>query len=238
MPVLSNQGPSLLGVLLDTHQRAWARQVRRSSLWVVGIYLLLSSSFVSSQENLNAGYRFLATPSVLQQGAGEVLNAYIPANWHTLHRGWEDQRGLEEWAPLGQTLLNWREMLAFQLLEGVQMQPAAYLRQQAEHLSRHCHFSAFHSLPVQTSSALQAPNYPSAMQASWCGQVEGAPWGEILLTRVVQGERTLYILSKSWRTIPFTSVVGIGLPESEIQLWSETLSRSFLCDSNLNNCPF
>ncbi len=122
-------------------------------------------------------------------------------------------------------------MLAIQVMDKVTTSPENYLSQLREALQSSCDFSHFRIL-----SGSHSAKYAEAIQISWCGQVVDAEWGEIVLTRTISGENTLYSLNKSWRTIPFRSVEAIGLPDEEIQYWSDLLKRSELCDMRLNAC--
>lgn len=177
-------------------------------------------------------FRLLATPDVLNsEDGGEVLQLHLPPAWHTVHKEWLENRGVKEVVPDDQTIINWREMLAFQVIDNVNMSPQGYLSQVREALQENCEFSAFRTLSGRVSS-----RYAEATQISWCGQVAGVAWGEIVLTRIIAGENTLYSLNKSWRTIPFRSVEAIGLPEAEIQLWLTQLNKSRLCDTRQNDC--
>lgn len=176
--------------------------------------------------------RLLATPDVLNSAeGGEVLQVFLPSGWHTVHKEWLDNRGIKEVVPNDQTIINWRKMLAFQVIDKAKMPPGVYLDQLRDALSQNCDFSHFRTLSGSVNS-----RYAEATQISWCGQVAGAAWGEIVLTRIIAGENTLYSLNKSWRTIPFRSVEAIGLHEEEIQYWSTQLNRSRLCDTRLNDC--
>ncbi|EXJ11500.1 hypothetical protein [Nitrincola nitratireducens] len=179
-----------------------------------------------------AGFRILATPQVLAHPeGGELLQAYVPANWHSVYREWLNNRGVDELVPQEQNLINWKQMLAFQVIDNPVLLPQHYLNDLKSTLSKECRFS--YSQPLQT---VTQPRYESAMIISWCGQVLDAAWGEIILTRVIRGESALYTLSKSWRTIPFSSVNEIGLPNAEIQHWQATLNRSNVCNMRDQTC--
>lgn len=191
------------------------------------ITLLSSTTFAQG----TGEFRLLATPEVLSSQEGEVLQVFLPPAWHTVHKEWLEDLGVKEVVPIDQTIINWREMLAFQVIDQVSLSPQAYLDQLRSALSEKCAFSDFRNL-----AATLGGHYAEATQISWCGQVSGAAWGEIVLTRIIAGENTLYSLNKSWRTIPFRSVAEIGLPEEEIQYWRTFLNRSRLCDTRLNNC--
>lgn len=192
------------------------------------VTIFLSFQSIAQQ---NGEFRLLATPEVLNSEEGEVLQVFLPHSWHTVHKEWLDNRGVKEVVPVDQTIINWREMLAFQVIDKVRMPPHAYLDQLKQALSQNCEFSHFRTL----SGAVNT-HYSEAVQISWCGQVAGAQWGEIVLTRIISGENTLYSLNKSWRTIPFRSVEAIGLPEKEIQFWLNQVNRSRLCDTRRNDC--
>lgn len=196
-------------------------------------WVFFATIFIASQSFAQSSgeFRILATPEVLNSEEGEVLQVFIPSAWHTVHKEWLDNRGVKEVVPADQTIINWREMLAFQLLDKVNISPQAYLDQLRQALSQSCDFSHFRTLSGAVNS-----HYTESVQISWCGQVAGAAWGEIVLTRIISGENTLYSLNKSWRTIPFRSVEAIGLPEEEIQFWLNQLNRSRLCDTRRNDC--
>lgn len=194
--------------------------------------LTLSVTFSCSLFAQNTSeFRLLATPEVLNSQEGEVLQVFLPPAWHTVHKEWLDNRGVKEVVPADQTIINWREMLAFQVIDQVRITPQAYLDQLRVALRENCNFSDFRNLSAGINS-----HYAEAIQISWCGQVTGAAWGEIVLTRIIAGENTLYSLNKSWRTIPFRSVEAIGLPDEEIQHWLNQINRSRLCDTRRNNC--
>ncbi|MFN3882060.1 MAG: hypothetical protein ACK4L8_11600 [Nitrincola lacisaponensis] len=197
--------------------------------------LLLScllATHAAAQIQGSGEIRLLATPDVLNsEDGGEVLQVYLPPAWHTVHKEWLDNRGIKEVVPQDQTIINWREMLAFQVIDKVRMPPQAYLDQLRDALRSSCDFSHFQTLAGSVNS-----RYAEATHISWCGQVAGAAWGEIVLTRIIAGENTLYSLNKSWRTIPFRSVEAIGLPEEEIRYWSTQLNRSRLCDTRRHDC--
>lgn len=190
--------------------------------------MILASHAVAQN---SSEFSLLATPEVLNSEEGEVLQVFLPPSWHTVHKEWLDNRGVKEVVPADQTIINWREMLAFQVIDKVRMPPNAYLDQLKQALSQSCEFSHFRTLSGSVNS-----HYSEAVQISWCGQVAGAQWGEIVLTRIISGENTLYSLNKSWRTIPFRSVEAIGLPEEEIQFWLNQVNRSRLCDTRRNDC--
>ncbi|WP_417582847.1 hypothetical protein [Nitrincola sp.] len=201
--------------------------LQRLTLFLTLIGLLSSSAVAQTGE-----FRILATPDVLSSDeGGEILKAYIPPGWHTVHKEWLDDRGVKEVVPADQTIINWREMLAIQVLDKVTTSPENYLSQLREALQSSCDFSHFRIL-----SGSRSADYAEAIQISWCGQVAGAEWGEIVLSRIISGEHTLYSLNKSWRTIPFRSVEAIGLPDEEIQYWSDLLKRSELCDTRKKAC--
>lgn len=190
-------------------------------------WLLCSSAMAQTNE-----FRILATPDVLNSSeGGEILKVYIPPGWHTVHKEWLDNRGVKEVVPDEQTIINWREMLAVQLIDKVRISPEDYLGQLREALQANCDFSHFRILSGGRSTA-----HAETTQISWCGQVAGAKWGEIVLSRIISGENTVYSLNKSWRTIPFRSVESIALPEEEIQYWSNLLKRSELCDMRREEC--
>lgn len=196
--------------------------------------LLLTLTWLFSNTALaqTGEFRVLATPDVLNSAeGGEILKVYIPPGWHTVHKEWLDNRGIKEVVPSDQTIINWREMLAVQLIDKVDISPEAYLGQLREALQSSCDFSHFRILSGSRSAA-----YAETTQISWCGQVAGAKWGEIVLSRVISGENTLYSLNKSWRTIPFRSVEAIALPEEEIQYWLNQLKHSELCDLRHEEC--
>ncbi len=195
---------------------------------LAGITIMFSATLFAQS---NTQFTLLATPEVLNSEEGEVLQVFLPPAWHTVHKEWLDHRGVKEVVPDDQTIINWREMLAFQVIDKVKMPPQAYLDQLKSALSESCDFSHFRRL----SGSVRA-HYEEAVQISWCGQVAGAEWGEIVLTRVISGENTLYSLNKSWRTIPFRSVEAIGLPEEEIQHWLGIINRSRLCDTRRDDC--
>lgn len=177
-------------------------------------------------------FRILATPDVLNSNeGGEILKVYIPPGWHTVHKEWLDNRGVKEVVPTEQTIINWREMLAIQLIDKVRTSPEAYLGQLRDALQSSCDFSHFRIISGSGSTP-----YAETTQVSWCGQVAGAKWGEIVLSRVISGENTLYSLNKSWRTIPFRSVEAIALPEEEIQYWFNQLNHSQLCNMRRGEC--
>lgn len=202
------------------------RYLTAGFLMVLG--LMASSSWAQSASD----FRLLATPDVLNsETGGEILQVHLPPAWHTVHKEWQGNRGVKEVVPADQTIINWQEMLAFQVIDKVNMQPQAYVNQLRDALSQSCDFSHFRTLSGKVNSS-----YAETTQISWCGQVKEAAWGEIVLTRVIAGENTLYSLNKSWRTIPFRSVEAIGLPEEEIDYWSTELNRSRLCDTRLDNC--
>ncbi|RAU18450.1 hypothetical protein DN062_06660 [Nitrincola tibetensis] len=203
-----------------------------STLATLCIVSLFLTPIQSLAQGSPAGFRILATPQVLShpQG-GELLQAYVPANWHSVYREWLNNRGVDELVPQEQNLLNWKQMLAFQVIDNPELSPQQYLNELKSTLTKECRFT--HSQPLQ---AISQPRYSSAMMISWCGQVLDAVWGEIILTRVIQGESTLYTLSKSWRTIPFSSVNEIGLPNSEVQHWQTILNHSSVCNMRHQTC--
>ncbi|QEW07167.1 hypothetical protein [Nitrincola iocasae] len=201
--------------------------LQRLILLLVLIGLLSGSAAAQTGE-----FHILATPDVLNSAeGGEILKVYIPSGWQTVHKEWLNDRGVEEVVPADQTIINWQEMLAIQVMDKVTTSPENYLSQLREALQSSCDFSHFRIL-----SGSHSAKYAEAIQISWCGQVVDAEWGEIVLTRTISGENTLYSLNKSWRTIPFRSVEAIGLPDEEIQYWSDLLKRSELCDMRLNAC--
>ncbi|KGK42704.1 hypothetical protein LH51_05280 [Nitrincola sp. A-D6] len=194
--------------------------------------LFLIGLFSHSAMAQTGEFRILATPDVLNsEEGGEILKIYIPPGWHTVHKEWLDGRGVKEVVPADQTIINWREMLAIQLIDNLRMSPEDYLAQLREALQSSCDFSHFRILSGGRSSA-----HAETTQISWCGQVAGAKWGEIVLSRIISGENTVYSLNKSWRTIPFRSVESIALPEEEIQYWSTLLKYSELCDMRKEEC--
>lgn len=193
------------------------------------VLTLVMTTQASAQAN--GEYRLLATPEVLSSETGEVLQIFLPPSWHTVHKEWLDNRGVKEVVPIDQTIINWREMLAFQIIDKVKMSPQAYLEQLRQALVQSCDFSHFRTLSGGVNS-----HYAEAVQMSWCGQVAGVEWGEIVLTRIISGESTLYSINKSWRTIPFRSVEAIDLPNEEIQFWFDQVYKSRLCDTRRNDC--
>ena len=206
------------------------RYVRRA--FTLSCFSIITLLMVTQAHAQTAGeLRLLATPEVLNSEVGEVLQVFLPPNWHTVHKEWLDNRGVKEVVPNDQTIINWREMLAFQIIDKVKMSPDVYLNQLKQALELNCDFSQFRTL----SGAINS-HYAEAVQISWCGQVEDAPWGEIVLTRIISGENTLYSINKSWRTIPFRSVEAIGLPEEEIQYWLNQVNQNRLCDTRRQDC--
>lgn len=198
------------------------------------LILLLSLTWLVSNTALaqTGEFRILATPDVLNSDeGGEILKVYIPSGWHTVHKEWLDNRGVKEVVPDDQTIINWREMLAVQLIDKVRISPEDYLGQLRDALQSSCDFSHFRII-----SGSRTATYAETTQISWCGQVAGAKWGEIVLSRIISGEHTLYSLNKSWRTIPFRSVEAIALPEEEIQYWFNQLKHSELCDLRYEQC--
>lgn len=201
--------------------------LQRLTLLLSLIWLLSNSAMAQTGE-----FRILATPDVLNSAeGGEILKVYIPTGWHTVHKEWLDNRGVKEVVPNDQTIINWQEMLAFQLIDKVSIAPEAYLEQLREALQNNCDFSHFRIL-----SGSRTATFAETTQISWCGQVANAKWGEIVLSRVISGENTLYSLNKSWRTIPFRSIEAIALPEEEIQYWFNQLKYSELCDLRHEEC--
>lgn len=194
--------------------------------------LITSMALIPSSWAQNSGeFYILATPKVLTTKEGEVLQAFLPNGWHTVHKEWHENRGIKEAVPVDQNIITWQEMLAFQVIDKVNLQPEAYLDRLRHTLIQNCEFSHFKNITNENDS-----RYAEATQISWCGQVDNAPWGEIVLTRVIEGEATLYSLNKSWRTIPFQTVEAINLPEEEIKYWLNNINKNRLCDTRQNDC--
>lgn len=194
----------------------------------LGLLTLLSSLFMY----LPASAQILATPEVLNaKEGGEILRTFIPNGWHNVFKEWDKNEGVLEWVPLEQNLLNWQAMITFKLMDKITLVPQEYLQGLQTAIQQQCRYPGHTTLLEDTQNG-----YPEVIELSWCGQITDVQWGEILLTRVLKGENTLYSITKSWRTQPFQDINNIGMPEEEIQHWINILSRSELCDTRKQNC--
>ncbi len=169
---------------------------------------------------LSGGY------AAAQQPSGEQLFVLPPQGWKI---GFHDRQGnveVTEVLPPDQTVQEWTEMLAVQVVIGKgQKMPQEVLKEQMSDIQKDCTDVGAGAVSLGVENG-----YDTAIRAIACTRLKKWPKGELGLYKVLRGRDRLYIVSRSWRGEPFEKS-QLPLPPETTQAWLAFMQQVVLCDT-------
>jgi hypothetical protein len=153
--------------------------------------------------------------------------------------GWDQfplQQGaieVVEYVPKGQSPADWREKITLEVHHETNTMPVdVYQRRAVMQMRENCTGVVEGRLQSGVNNG-----FPSAFWTLGCRQDRRSKLGETRYTKVVQGTRTLYVLSRAWRTEPFGDA-GPPLTKPQVDEAITFLTSSVVCANNADHpCP-
>ncbi len=137
-----------------------------------------------------------------------------------------------EYVPQGQTASTWREKISLEIHHETNTLPIdAYQRRALGQMRENC----VGVVEGRLQSGLNN-GFPSAFWTLGCKRDKRGNFGETRYTKAVQGSVTLYMLSRTWRTEPFTQAPQIR--QGDLDDAVTFLTSSVVCASAAQHpCP-
>ena len=128
-----------------------------------------------------------------------------------------------EYVPQGQSATNWREKISLEIHHDTNTLPIdAFQRRALGQMRENCSGVVEGRLQSGLNNG-----FPSAFWTLGCKRAKRGNYGETRYTKAVQGSFTLYMLSRTWRTTPFTQDPPIRQADIEDAL--TFLTSSVVC---------
>jgi hypothetical protein len=177
---------------------------------------------------LAVGLTFAALAAEAQQPtppSGEQLLVPPPLGWKVGYHQKQGNVEVTEVLPPGQTVQEWTEMLAVQVIAGPpQKTPQEILKDQLEQIRKDCQDIGAGPVNLGVENG-----YDTAVRAIACTRLKQWPKGELGLYKVMKGRDRLYIVQRSWRGEPFDKQ-HLPVPAETTQQWLAFMQQVVLCD--------
>jgi hypothetical protein len=154
-------------------------------------------------------------------------------------RGW-DQLSMEpgaveivEYAPKGQTLATWRDKITLEIHHDSNTLPLdAFQRRALAQVRENCDGVIEGKLQFGMNNG-----FPSGFWSLGCKKDKRGNFGEVRYTKAVQGQSTLYMLSRSWR-VPAFNDETVPVDQAQVQDAVAFLASSVVCANAVQHpCP-
>ena len=167
--------------------------------------------------------------------AERLVMPLFPAGWNMVTNNQASDVEVVEYVPDGESPNLWREKITLQIFHGLNSLPLDAIHNRA----RTSHFDACAVGPIGGTLQMGDSNgYLSAFWTLGCQRNKQSGNGETIYAKAVQGVNTLYVISRMWRTPPFSGE-GPPITAGSIQDGLAFLTTTVICDDGnpAHPCP-
>lgn len=157
---------------------------------------------------------------------GEGMDVVLPQGWTAIHTSQTRQLAEVHAVPGNQDPGAWTDLIAYAEYKTLpSASPVAYLEAATENVRERC--------PRVRPGRIQqgtVNGYPTAFLLMSCPVEPLSQRGEVTLMKVTAGEKSLYLVQRTWRT-PAYKGGKPPVPEEQLRAWVDFLKQRIVCDT-------
>lgn len=221
---------ALLNVVLISNlasiSKVFAKPVSRSNFDVANSVVQIAQEETSDSIHLDSHSRLQT---------GENLIVPVPADWKVGFQASQVNHQIIEFVPEGQTIQNWQDLLTIQIFFGrTSITPLSFFEEMNAVIQQLCPES-------EASIAMNGEEngYPFLLWVNMCRNNPQVNQAEVTLFKAIQGNDSLYLVHRAWRTPPVAPNEPIQIRTDEIEAWAYFMSLVQVCDTRIpeQSCP-
>lgn len=170
-----------------------------------------------------------ASTAWAQDPGGDELIFVPPPGWHPAHQNATDTGYEITYVPDGETASDWTEAARAQIFynmseDNPNLTPADFVENYRRYYEQSCQ-----SVEASPISAWNDHGYLAAIRIIVCDRQRGESLGSVSMIKVMKGRASAFVLDRTWRG-PAFDIETVPVSQETLDVWSEFLARSFLCN--------